>query len=362
MPDAFVVGLVGGLMIIAILIAAFGPGFDMSGYSAAPPVYKIAKNLTAATLVGEEEKEFSKVYTFDFDVSNVKRTRTEGTEYKKVYSGLFFGEDSLKLWMRAQDVEDARVSFRVTDTNGYGPLVIRVNGNAVFSEVLNIGEYSIELPVNESNYDYNVDILAGSSGARMWAPAFYELKDVNLEITSYAVSSSQVKFTMDDFQRFSRGEVQLQFDDRFGRAVVEMNGREIFRGSADEFQLVKFEDRIGYENLLTIKSERNSRFTGSGALKLYYKDYTTTKIEMPFDVTSQRQKSGQIRFDIVDVQRSGGYTVKVYSGDELLFSEYHKAEEGEQRFSFRPAQGENKLVIEAVDRAAFYAKYVEVSF
>ncbi|MBI5061035.1 MAG: hypothetical protein HZB67_01860 [Candidatus Aenigmarchaeota archaeon] len=364
MPDAFIVGLVGGLIILAVLMAAFGPGFSVTAYgSASTP--ELVKNLSGATLVGEEEKEFSKVYNLDFAASNVKQTRTETAE-KKVYSGLMFGQDALRMWMRAEDVQDARVSFHVRNTNGYGPLIIKVNGNAVFSQVLNIGDYDIELPKDTNVSEYNVEISAGSSGARMWAPAFYELESVKLEITSYVLSSAQMKFTMDDFQKYSRGELQLQLDDRFGKIIVELNGREIFRGYAESFELVKFSDRIGYENLLTIKSERDSRFTGTATLNIYYKDIVKTKIELPFNITSRQYSDGlrgYIKFYLADVSRDGGYTVKIYNNGEQLFSDYQKAEEGYESFLFGKGNvrvGENLLVIEAVDKAAFYTRNVEV--
>jgi len=369
MPDPFIVGLVGGLILLAVLMGAFGPTGLLTGSGAAygytPELVKDIKN---ATPVGVEEKEFSKVYNFAVQVSNVKQTRTESADYKKIFSGLMFGEDSLRFFMRADGVEDARVSFHVKNTNSYGPLVIKLNGESVFSETLNIGDYSIFLPKRDNLTDYNVEILAGSSGARMWAPAFYELENVKLDVTSYVLSSSQVKFTFDDFQKFTRGELELHFDEHFGTAIIELNGEEIFRGPADEFQLVKFSNRIGYQNLLTIKSEHDSKFTGSGTLKVFYTVPVVTKIELPFSVAESKYNSklrGYIKFNIVDVSRAGGYTVKIYHDGSALYNQYMRAEEGYQSFTFTSRDvriGENILVIESVDGAAFSVKDLQVRF
>lgn len=369
MPDPFIIGLVGGLLILAILMAGFGPGGVLTGtaygYGYYPP--ELVKDLKNTTAVGIEEKEFSKVYNFAFQVSNVKSTRTETVEQKKIFSGLMFGEDSIKLWMRTQDVESAVVSFHVKNTNGYGPLVVKVNGDVVFSQTLNIGDYIIELPKKEGIFDYNVEIAVGSSGVKMWAPAFYELENVRLEITSFVVSSSQVKFNLDEFQKFTRGELELHFDEHFGVAIIELNGKEIFRGPVDEFQLVKFSNMIGYENLLTIKSERNSRLVGNAVLKIFYNAPVSTKIQVPFNVSQSKYNTlrGYITFSVVDVSKAGGYVVKIYNGNDILYNQYMRAEEGYQSFTFTSRNvrvGENLLVIEAVDGGVFAVKNVGVRF
>jgi hypothetical protein len=363
----FLQGLVGGLIILAILVllfggttrvgwANYGRGFGSSGWFSGTVEMPelIAADFATSTPVGAvitqnvEDIELGSFYVYG---SPAVQSFPGG----EVSSGLLFGEQSLKY--SVSDLES--VAVKIDQSNGYGALVIKVNGEIAIAEALNSGEHTFNI---NSKGPAEVEIVADSSFWKLWAPALYLISEVELKASENAEA---YEFFGGDV---TRGELVLDIEDSNddGDLAVVVNGRSVYAGRASGTVSVDFANVNAGRNKVTVMAAPGASYSGSAVLKLVHTVKEVKVVQLQFNLTKAQADKlpGHITFEIPAVMNSGRVSVKLMVGDQTKLAESFDAEVGAQAVAIYPANvvpGEvHTVVIEGAENGAFMIRNLKV--
>jgi hypothetical protein len=372
MADDFLVFLVAGLIIIAVLIAGFAMypfNWGAGEKKCCEPSQDIL-DFQGALFVGPKDIDTYRPYElghFTADFESGLNIYTLGN--KVIKNGVLFGDTDFRYHIESLHIEEVQIKFVVRDTNNYGPLVVKVNGIVLEERAFEKGEYTINAPVNILSDDMLVEIYATSSGLRLWAPTYYDLGDVRLLVKGFSQNSLAYSFTtIEEYNTFSEGRIELQLDENVGEIVITMNDREIYSGPVTNLQTFKFsKSYLNYgQNYMAIYAKENSRFSGTAKMLIFYKTIYDTRLDVPFSLNQtefDKLKTGRITFDILSVTRGGGLSVKIACDNRVTYNAYADLAEGNYEFTFDKSNvrlGTNYLIIGSVDKGVFAIKNVAV--
>ena len=370
--DEFVTFLIAGLVTIAIFLIFFGGIVSWVPVPTTYPVYREVKNISGASLVGPESISAHKRYVTYFDVSYKQNDDIFYLGEKEIFNGLLFGNNALKYRLNLSDVKSMRIDFRITKTNEYGPLVIKINECVVKEDIYSPGEYNITLPSSVLNDLMNIEIYATSSGWKIWAPNIYRLENIKFVVNSFSRRENEFGFEVPEsvYNNFENGKIEIKrFEKSLGKLVIKLNANKIFSDNvADSLSLRFNKSKIkpGY-NILLFDSSENSEFSGNADILIFYNEPKKHRIEMPFNITQSDYntlKTGKIEFKIISLEEHGGLSVKIIHENETLFSAYETAEEKNYIFEFDKShvnRGLNTVLIESVDDAVFSVADAEIN-
>ena len=114
-----------------------------------------------------------------------------------IQNGLFVS----KVYSRGFEVLNPKMAvlrFYVNDSNGYGRLIVEVNGKEVYS---NYSLGWVEIQIYDFKEGYNeINIYAESSGMRMWAPTTYQLLNLELVVNDFKDNRVKIPFVVEDYE------------------------------------------------------------------------------------------------------------------------------------------------------------------
>ena len=365
MADEFIVGLVGGLVALALLLLLLGGGLVMPTTAAVvEPEISVRPNITGATFVGFKDVESSKRFQFEYDISNALKDESQHFE-KRIYNGLLFGSDSVRAAFHVENMESFVINLKVKETNELGSLIIKVDNQIIYTNTLLPGDYEIPLDLRDFAPDFIIEIYAESSQWQIWAPTVYDV-DVTFVSKGYSSSVRIYNLVFDNPEVFTKGQLLLRSDVHLGDLAVQLNGKTIFNGSVERLITIPI-SKIEKQNVLLLYADKDGVFEGAAVLALRFIETIETKFEMPLNISQQDYSKlpGEIRFKIVSVEKPGGFAVRIMSGDKTLYSDFARAEQRSYRFVFTKTEaqlGANRLIIEAVDGSAFWIKDLQVIF
>ncbi len=145
------------------------------------------KELTPTATVIERDN------TYEFFVNTTHKLvkRTTSMPDKTIHAGLFFGSNEIRAEFPESLVR--QVSFSVEETNLYAPLVIYIDDEVVYEEFTNNGNYIIKINRTASS----ISIRTASSGWRIWAPATYSLKNIELSTEAFSMVDNKFDFSLE---------------------------------------------------------------------------------------------------------------------------------------------------------------------
>ena len=143
-----------------------------------------------------------------------------------VKNGIFEREDKEYVF-RTENAKKIRLSFTVNRTNRYGKLIVVFNDRIVFRNYTYPGEeVNIEI-LEDIKGENKIRISCESSGAKIWAPTAYELKDVKVEALDYENSEINVDLYLEPEEYEGLKEVDVMFNvinrDGSGKLKVYVN-------------------------------------------------------------------------------------------------------------------------------------------
>ena len=100
---------------------------------------------------------------------------------------------------------------------------------------------------------------------------------------------------------------------------------------------------------------------------IFYTTSVENRVLYPFNVSKNQYialGTGRIRFDVIDISRPGGFSLKIKYNEDTKMSEYATAEEKSYSFDFgktNVGNGTNILVIESLDNSVFHIQDLEVT-
>jgi hypothetical protein len=261
----FVYFLVGGLIILAILLAIFGTGADIGtcGTRACPPKQP-------------QQGIIEVVKTFDIPewrASNLLQRMSTDEVDKIIFNGLLFGEDKIRYDLSKTNLQDVRISFTVKSTNYYGRLLVRVNDQLLEARPFDPGQYEIVVPAELISDHMVIEIAAESSAWRIWAPTVYVLENIKIAFTSYFSETSQFKFYLgEEYLNLEFAKVDVVLSENTGTLLVDINGRNIWTSpvaNAQSIVLEKSDLRLG-DNIIKFRAAPDSKFRGRGVIVVVY--------------------------------------------------------------------------------------------
>ena len=250
MPD-FIPVLIAAILLFAVMLIAFGDWISAS------PTYKSMYNMTPS-------------YTNnihlggDFSVSS-----GAGGKYVTYMSGIVASglmshtKKSITFNADGTGSSGGIIDLTVTNTNLYGPLTVKMNGNVLYSNYSRIGTHKIYFPKEYLEPQNILEVDAGSSGWRIWAPTVYIFK-ANVSIGYYSDIKKSFGFTVnqDEYDNLMNSYVISKISNYSGggRPVYNVNNFEIYKGVGSNFTLPKDVLKVGFNNF-TVSSESDTSFS-----------------------------------------------------------------------------------------------------
>jgi len=320
--------------------------------------------------VGPENVETFLPYHMAFNVSNLREPAVHALEDWRVFSGAMFGSGSMRYSLDASMPQFMVISFTVSKTNSYAPLIIKINGKEAVRKVLSPGDYSFQIDRELLADKMDVEISAEGSGWKIWAPTVYDLSNVRIIVDTFSERSYVYRFDLSGkYETFRRGRMTLNFAENQGSLAVLLNGAEIFNQPPGNSQNVEFyrDNAKDGVNGLEFRASEGSSLAGNGVMAITYVTSQENKLVQPFNVSNSTYGNfmgGEVRFDVTGVSKDGGIGILITNDKGTTFSRFETAQAGEYRYALNAtnvAKGSNQLVIESAGGGVFSVKNVRIT-
>ena len=373
MENEFAAFLAAGLVILAFMLLISSGNFSMTGAAIEASKVSFAgeTDLASAVFVGADTAEKTKSFSFgDFDASYARRIDRYEIGDRELQSGILFGNNKAEYSISGRGIDRLIVKFRVVSSNGYGPLTIKINGNAVSEGVYPEGNHTVIIDSGLSD-SMTVEIESSSSFWKMWAPNIYRLEDIEISARNFESREAVNFFDLsgEEYDSFISGKIELALAENTGEIFVSMNGQTLYSGPVKNYHSLE----IGRTHILrgvntaVIKSSANSEIIGSAKVVVFYLSKGEKAISAPFNISQQEyiaMEKGRISFRIVSLRESGAVRTRITWGGNALFNAVDNTEAREYEYSFDKsavAVGANYLTIGSLDGAQFYVKDLDIS-
>ncbi|MBR9680878.1 MAG: hypothetical protein GOU98_03585 [Candidatus Altiarchaeota archaeon] len=261
-------------------------------------------------------------------------------------------------------LSSASLSFRIVDTNKYGPLKINLNGVDVWSQTAVRGQtISIDLPLSQILSENIVRITAGSSGWRLWSPTFYIMEDIQVSerLSSGEEKSFSFKLTDEQLEKFNKGRIYIGNVNPViqGELAMILNEeRVIFRGVPGKGSVINsFSSGVKEDNTITFKLIEDGHYEMSNIEVIVFTSANSTggfssDFSIPLeDLSKMRSGTTEGVIEINVLSSSGDYPLSVIIAGETEAELYNQVtDEGQLvlRFTGFEASISNTLVINSV--------------
>lgn len=342
----FLIFLVVGLAILGILLVVFNLQYG-------PPTGAATLPFGSPIFVGNQLFENIETFRASFDANNFLQSTSYDLGARRVSSGLIFGASSIKLDLG--EAQSVLISFDVANTNGYGPVVVKLDGKPVVEENLDIGRYEYTLPAGRQ-----LELAAGSSQWRLWAPALYDMENIRIVANTYPRERSSFSFKVDEPENVQSARMDFALDSNAGALLVKLNGDVVYDGALNNKQSVFIDSsKLDKLNVITFDARPDSRFAGRTTIALtriteQQKDFVAI-VNLTF-AEHAKFSGGTLAFDVVDVFKPGGYSVKITNNNVTLLNEFVKLEKGYFELTLKKEHlrpGINIVTVRPLDNAAF---------
>lgn len=250
----FIPVLIAAILLFSVMMIAFG------GFLTSTSTYQSAYNASKISYVDTVH------LGSDFNISSGRGPKYAAYMTGIISSGLLSSVDkSSSFEADGTGSSGGRIDLVVTNTNLYGPFIIKVNGNVVYSNYSRVGSHTIHFPREYLEPENVVEFTAGSSGWRIWAPTVYIFR-ANVSVDYYGKVKRDFGFTLnyDQFESLKNADLVSNVTgyDGLGRPVYSVNNYEVYRGSAKVINMPLDIIRPGVNNV-TVSSESDTVFTVS---------------------------------------------------------------------------------------------------
>ncbi len=217
--------LFGGLFILLMLFIFFGG----ASYG---PVSNYTNGEDNVTPSGE--LTWKNINLQDITISEQELTKKETiTEAYEVFNGLFFGKKFYKAHYEAEDkilnnLESAKFTYSVKDTNRYGELKVSFNNKTLNSGDLVIGKYEHDVELLKENI---IEMKTTSSGWKIWAPSTYIISNISMELDYKLKDYPEYEFFVSDYihRNLKKGELMFKFVGGNDELEIRLNNKTIYK-------------------------------------------------------------------------------------------------------------------------------------
>ncbi len=250
MPD-FIPTLIVGVSILVVLLIVFGGIFGPSPFPG---------RLTSSKTI-----DLGKDFTVSYTTGTADVVSTSG----EIARGLFAGQDKGIAFdiSNPSDATEGILKLNVKNTNLYGSMIIRLNGNEIYRGFPRIGNHSIRFGGRNFTGSNVLDFIAESSGWRIWAPTVYTF-DSSVTVDYIGKQSQTFNFNITNLELTNTARARIVvFADRQGinDFIVRINDVEIFRGLTNVFTDFPVDVLKEGTNTVEMSAEPNTTYRVSNA-------------------------------------------------------------------------------------------------
>jgi hypothetical protein len=242
--DDFIAALIVVFILLIILIAAavWFPYYP----EGVPEEERVVHSFSPGKL-GFSENYVSRVQEYgDFGVGVPQDEELKSAPRMEITAGIFGGAsesftitvpDYIEEW-----VKGGEITFTVEDTNKYGNLVIRWNGDELYNGKAYEGDHEVEISPSKVKKENTLDVLAGGPGLMFWAATVYSIKDFKVNAKYGPAKFVDLAVSQDELETLDRFELLWYTKSRRGNLSVKINGEEIYNMYPDRDEVVAFKD------------------------------------------------------------------------------------------------------------------------
>ena len=185
--------------------------------------------------------------------------------------------------MPRNELSSATLSLEISETNGYGPLIVYLNGDLIWSEFSSKGnKLNIVLPVEKLLEDNKIRISAGSSGWKIWSPTYYIIESIEVreKLTSGDEKTLAFSVTNEMLEKFDLGRVYIGNVNPVveGELAIILNDeRIIFRGVPGRGSVINsFSSGIKKDNTVTFRLIEDGHYELSNLEMIIFTETNST--------------------------------------------------------------------------------------
>jgi|GEM_PF-6831937 len=283
---------------------------------------------------------------------------------------------------------DAKLSFSIDSTNSFGLLLVRLNGEIVYSASPKEGD-RVEVSLAKSALKQAGNSLVfstTSSGWRIWSPAYYTLRDVSISASSEGPEralSQKREFSLskDELASFVLGRVVFTtVSATQGASIsIKVNNMTIWKGPISENSLpvsVDFSSAgtgLSEKNEITFVSEKaraKIELTGAEVISFTSKSGAQGSPAMTFTLTKEDYEllrsgrmEGMIEFSVREVPSPGTLAVSIVGDREKTIISSRISAPSKVSASFgseNSVMGKNLIVFSSSEGGVFRAGELEI--
>lgn len=328
--DEFIFVLIAGLIMIVVMLFLWGTPPEIE-----ENISEVSENVSGVFVIGVESQEvpryirlgdFSVSYSVGSDVV-AKKTNVE------IKNGLVSDESfkmSASIDKDMNVVTGGFITIDILDTNSLGRLIVKLNNEVVFNQVVQPGRTDILLEKRLLK-NYNVlEFETSGSGFRFWTSSFYEFDNIDFGVNFYGNLEKRLSFEVyeQELRKFKSGEIDFNVENQEGNGVllIEINNHRIYEGRPSiefnqEFDLFDV-GLIKGQNTITFSTERDTGYDIDDAEIIIIHEETGSKSRsVTFEISDsdyQKLKSGkkgEISFYILDSSYKGPLLVSIIDAD-----------------------------------------------
>lgn len=246
----------------------------------------------------------------------------------EIKNGLFL-KSSKTFTFAGVETPVAYLTFYMNNSNWFGPLKVKFNGQDIYNNHTPEGSYLFEL--HDLKDENELTLSAGSSGITFWSPTIYRLTDLELTADRYSFKDNTYVFkvTPEEYNAWNSGRVAfiLKEASAVGSLNIEINGHKVYANTSNQGKQVyvdftKFgEDIVPGENTIHFYSERDGKYklsnvqviifsnTGQNTILIkkflfpagpYYNYVKNDKGKIYFQLTGKRVSEGSLSLYVND--------------------------------------------------------------
>ena len=262
MPE-FIPVLIAAVLVFAGLLLAFGaiitvpPSPHLGGGGALEDVKHISL-----------ENNFTVGYvTSELSVANISGT---------ISRGLLSGEDKEFSFLLSEPLSatGGRIILDVNESNLYGRLMVKLNGNELYNDFAYQGNHSIPFEADILKPENVLEISAESSGWRFWAPTVYKLSaETRVEWKGALYKTFNFTLSSNDASLATKGRlvVNVKRKEGSGQLTAKLNNEIIYADTktavVKDFTSDKF---LTGTNILELSAPAGTRYTVDAAEIIIY--------------------------------------------------------------------------------------------
>ncbi|MFB6076077.1 MAG: hypothetical protein ABEK17_02940 [Candidatus Aenigmatarchaeota archaeon] len=216
-----------------------------------------------------------------------------------------------------KNIQNAGLRAKISSTNQYGVLVIKLNGELIHEGLESEGEL-IEIPLDKSLLEREniIEISTTSSGWRLWAPSVYFISD--FEIKSDILVKGTQSFTVSvpdwTYRNYNSARLVLSHVERMGegRINVNFNGKNILNEKVSDYKIIDLNpEQINLkkeDNFIHFRTTDETEYRLKSSLLLNWNEVKTGNVGIDIDITEEDIESlpGKIKFLVGDVYSDPG--------------------------------------------------------